>query len=919
VEDKRLIEVDFPLKEVSEESAREKNIRHGHISTLHIWWARRPLAASRATIFAALIPAPPDRDSLRKKLEFIAELSKWENSLNERLIRNARKEIKDFFKGRPPKVLDCFAGGGAIPLEALRLGCETYALEYNPVAVLILKAVLEFPQKFGKRIGGEGGLHSTRNSLIEDVEKWGNWVLEQARKDIGKFYPPDLDGSIPVGYIWARTIKCQNPSCRTEIPLIRQFWLAKKENKKVAFKMLIDKKRKKISFKIVQGKEIDFDPSQGTIRMGTAFCPICGGGIPGKNIRKEATELKMGQKLITVVKYKKKQGKSYRIATKTDKEIFNQTKEYLHKKIKNWRWDFNPIPDEYIPTPGHILNGKAKTFFVELPMVIYGMTKFGDIFNDRQKLTLITFLEKVKLAYKRMLQEGYEPEYAKVITIYLTLTLSRTADYGNTLCRWQNTWEMCTNAFARHALPMTWDYCELNLLSPVLSGTWQSMLRQILRVMEKCVQMPSSIHSYVQVVQGTATRLPYPDSFFDAIITDPPYYDNVPYSILSDFFYVWQKRALADLCPQLFSTPLTPKSLEIIQNSSIVRKGSLLKASEKMNIKDKDFFEREMVKAFKEIFRVLKPNGIVVIVFAYKSTEAWETIINALLKSGLVLTASWPIHTEMKTRLEAIKTATLASSVYMVCRKRTKNESAYFQEIRGRIENRIKERLTQFWEQGISGADFFVSAIGPAVEVFGRYSKVEKLSGEEVAVRELLEYVRKIVSEFALERVLKKADLGGIDAETRFYLLWRWTFGTARVHFDDAIKLSRPMGVELTEMWDRGELVKKEKEFIRVLGPKERAKDPSFMKKTRFTSMIDVLHRVLILWERGEREKIKEILSETGYAENEIFWQTAQALSEILPEGDKERQLLQGFLYGKEVYIKEARRKTSLLDFMESE
>jgi adenine-specific DNA methylase len=251
----------------------------------------------------------------------------------------------------------------------------------------------------------------------------------------------------------------------------------------------------------------------------------------------------------------------------------------------------------------------------------------------------------------------------------------------------------------------------------------------------------------------------------------------------------------------------------------------------------------------------------------------------------------------------------------MVCRKRTKEEVTYFNELRDKIKEKIKEKLTQFWEQGISGADFFVSAIGPAVEVFGQYSKVEKLSGEEVSVKELLEYVRKVVSEFALERFLKRAELGGVDAQTRFYLLWRWTFGNAKVHFDDAIKLSRPLGVELTDLWDKGGLVKKEKEFVKVLNPKERAQDQAFLKKTKFTTMIDVLHYMLILWERGEKEKIKEILNETGYARNEIFWQTAQALSEILPEGDKERQLIQGFLYGREEYIRGARGTKTLMDF----
>ncbi|MEM3798287.1 MAG: DUF1156 domain-containing protein [Candidatus Bathyarchaeia archaeon] len=891
MEDKRLIEVDFPLKEVSEESVREKNIRHGHISTLHIWWARRPLAASRATTYAALIPAPKNQDELKKKLDFIAKLSKWENSLNKELIEQARNDIREFFGGKMPKVLDCFAGGGSIPHEALRLGCETYALEYNPVAVLILKTVLEYPQKYDKE-------------LIEDVKKWGQWVYEEAKKEIGRFYPEETISTqkalseeggekyIPIGYIWARTIKCQNPSCGAEIPLMRQFWLVRKENKKIALKMIVNKK---ISFKIVQGKEIDFDPSHGTTRRGTVLCPVCGAGIDVKTVRKEAKEGRMGQRMIAVVLHNPNvKGKEYRIATAEDIAVFNQAENYLLEKIKNWRWNFNPLPDEDLPPQGNL------GFRVQR----YGITKWMDLFNSRQRLALVTLVEKVRLAYEKMMEEGYDKDYAKRLMLYLAFILDRVVDYSTTLCRWHNTWELTTNLFSRQALPMVWDYSELNPFSSVSSGTWSSMQRQIQRALK--VSAVSSSHAG-SVKQGTSTRMPYDDNSFDAVITDPPYYDNVPYSDLSDFFYVWLKRTIGELYPDLFATPLTPKSQEIVVNT--LRHGNNMEEA-------KRFFEDMLTQSFKQICRVLEPNGIAVVVFAYKSTEAWETIINSLLKSGLVLTASWPIHTEMKARLRAVESAALASSVYMVCRKRTKEQIAYFNEIRAEIDQRIKEKLTQFWEQGISGADFFVSAIGPAVEVFGRYTKVEKLSGEEVSVQELLEYIRKNVSEFALERVLKRADLGGVDAETRFYLLWRWTFGNAKVHFDDAIKLSRPMGVELTQLWDGGSLVKKEKEFVRVLAPHERAKDSAFLKKTKFTSMIDVLHYVLVLWGSGQREKIKEILNETGYAGNEIFWQTAQAISEILPQGDKEKQLLQGFLYGKEVYVKEARGGTSLLDYM---
>jgi len=896
--DKRLIEVDFPLKEVSEESAREKNIRHGHISTLHIWWARRPLAASRATIYAALVPAPKDEKELREKLKFIAELSKWENSLNENLIEKARKDIRDFFGGRAPKILDCFAGGGSIPLEALRLGCETYALEYNPVAVLILKAVLEYPQKYGKK-------------LVEDVKKWGQWVYEEAKKEIGKFYPEGVipeqkvlsdeggEKYIPVGYIWARTIKCPNPSCQAEIPLMRQFWLARKENRKIALKMIVDKEKRKVDFRIVQGKDIDFDPSEGTVRKAKAICPVCNSGISDKEIRKLFQEGKASQRVIAVVLHNPKTGKTYRIATDKDAELFKEAEKYLEEKRKKLfeEWGFDPVPDEPMP-PKETLGFRVQR---------YGMLKWGDLFNSRQKLVLITLIEKVRIAYSKIVKEGYDENYSKTITAYLSFLVSRLADFNNSLAEWRPQQEMFSHLFARQALPMKWDYVEPNPFSSITNIT-ESMFHQILRVIERISKIDASSAS---ILQSSATSLPYPDSYFDAVITDPPYYDNVPYSYLSDFFYVWLKRTIGDLYPDLFATPLTPKSEEIVAYSH--GRGGFEEG--------KRFFEEMITKAFQEIYRVLKPEGIACIVFAYKTTEAWETIINSLLKSGLVLTASWPIHTEMKERLRAQESAALASSIYMVCRKRIKEGSAYFNEIKGKIEQKVREKLTQFWEQGISGADFFVSAIGPAVEVFGQYSKVEKLSGEDVSVKELLEYVRKVVSEFALERVLKRADLGGVDAQTRFYLLWRWTFGNAKVHFDEAIKLSRALGVELTDLWDKGGLVKKEKEFVKVLNPKERAQDQAFLKKTKFTSMIDVLHYVLILWERGEREKIKEILKETGYARNEIFWQTAQALSEILPEGDKEKQLIQGFLYGKEEYIKgERERKTlTLLEFIGDE
>jgi putative DNA methylase len=404
--------------------------------------------------------------------------------------------------------------------------------------------------------------------------------------------------------------------------------------------------------------------------------------------------------------------------------------------------------------------------------------------------------------------------------------------------------------------------------------------------------------SVPEVLQGTATKLPWPDNYFDAVLTDPPYYDNVYYSNLADFFYVWLKRTVGDLYPELFATPLTPKSEEIVQDAN--RQNGRRK-------KRRAFFEQLLTEAFREIHRVLKPDGIAVIVFAHKTTEAWETVINALLDAGLYMTASWPIHTEMQARLNAHRrSAALASSIYMVCRKRTTNEVGEYPKVRREIEERVRQKLTQFWDEGIRGADFFMSAIGPAVEAFGKYVRVEKLSGEPVTVAELLEYVRKVVSEFALERILTPAahptgagmGIGGVDAPTRFYLLYRWTYNHARVHFDEARKLAQGAGVELTSLWEAGGLVEKDKEYVRLPMPTERARHAHFVKRTHFATMIDALHYAAWLWERNDQTRLQDHLAAT-YGDNEIFWQVAQAIAEVLPQNDKEKQLLQGLLYGR--------------------
>ncbi len=892
VDDKRFIEVSFPVKEISEISAKEKNIRHGHISTLHIWWARRPLASSRATNYAALVPTPSTPEEWDRIRQFIIDLSKWENSLKHHIIEKARKDILKANGGKPPRVLDPFSGGGSIPLEALRLGCEAHAVEYNPVAVLILKCTLEYPQKYGRPVkrkvkyGLGNEIEKEVNPLLEDVKKWGNWILEEAKQEIGKFYPEDEDGSIPVGYIWARTIPCQNPSCGAEIPLMRQFWLAKKNNKKVALYPYVE--GKEVKFKIVgDGYEKmpeGFDPSQGTVSKAIAVCPVCGYTVDANTTRRLFQEGKAGERLVAVVLHKPvEKGKRYRLATEKDIEIFVKAEKYLEEKRKRLteEWGIDPVPDEELPPQ------KTLGFRVQR----YGMFKWGDLFNSRQKLALITFTEKVRLVYQKMIEEGYDEEYTKAVVGYLGISINNLAEKNNNVSRWANTKETIAGSFSRQALPMVWDFFESNVFSGS-TGDWLNSIEYNSNVLSHLSQIYSSITPIVK--QSSATELPYPDNYFDAVFTDPPYYDNVPYSYLSDFFYVWLKRSVGDLYSELFMTPLTPKTKEIVAYSH--QEGGFEAG--------KKYFEEMLKKSFKEIARVLKPDGIATIVYTHKSTSGWETLINSLLESGLVVTASWPIDTEMKARLRAKESAALASSIYFVCRKIERKETGWLNEVKEEIKKHIHKKLKTLWEEGVSGADFFISAIGSAIEVFGKYRKVMDYEGNEITAKELLEYVREIVTDYAVKQILHNEIAEELSPLTRFYLLWRWTYGETKAHFDNARKLAQSAGVDLGKEWNKG-FIKKEKEFIKVLGPQERTVEEIGNSE----EMIDVLHKVLLLWKAGKKEEIKEVLTKTGYGTKEAFYRVAQAISETLPDESKEKKLLDGFLSGREKIKEEVRRK----------
>lgn len=907
---RRFIEESFPVKEVGVASAYEKNVRHGHISTIHIWWARRPLAASRATTYAALTPAPKDAEDWQKKRDFIVQLSQWENSNNQSLLERARREILEANGGVPPKVLDPFSGGGSYPLEALRLGCEAYANDYNPVAVLIEKATLEFPQKFGRPFDGmpewakpKTGSQNTKgkktkkgkgeqpalfdpttesqhtdfNPLLNAISYWGDWVLKETRKELAEFYPIEANGDLPIGYIWAHSVHCQNPACNTEIPLMRQFWLANKEKRKIALYPFV--KKGKLSFQIV-GKDYaswpkDFKPENATVSRAVVICPVCGNVIDANTTRRLFQDGNSKQKMMAIISSSKHgTGKKYRIANEEDENIFKKAEETLRIKCQELisKWGVDPVPDEELPVMSGVFNAP-----------IYGMNTWGKLYNSRQQLALITFVEKVKEAHLQLELADVNIEFSKAIATYLSLAIDEIARFTSKLNSWKNDAEAINHVFTRQALPMLWDYNENNPTGEH-GGTWSYRLSEMMETVKNL----STITNYAKVSNDSATNFKWEDEYFEAILTDPPYYNSVPYADLSDYFYVWQKRTLSNIYPELFSTPLSPKEKEITEMAGW--------DDVRYSYKDKDFFEDNLRKAFQEIFRLLKPGGISTIVYAHKSTVGWETVINALLDSGLIVSGAWPISTEMQTRLRASDSAVLASSIYIVARKMPRQSTGFYNDVLQELRQHLDTKLHRLWEEGIGGADFFIAAIGSAIEVFGKYEQVMDFEGNIVRADRLLEEVRAIATNYAVKQILHNGFASEITPMTRFYVLSRWNYGEALVPFDEANKLAHSCGLDLSLQFSKIGFIKKEKEFARVLGPQGRKLDD--LEDPR--DMIDVLHKSLLLWEKGQRAEMVTALTDRGFGRSEAFYRVAQAISETLPNESKEKKLLDGFLAGRD-------------------
>jgi adenine-specific DNA methylase len=834
-----LIERAFPLKQASLDSVHEKNVRHGHISTLHIWPARRPLAACRAALIATLLPDPGNDEERKAFLErlggrIVKKVKRRKlpsGKIEETVVEETeggilhwgresgpdlewfRAKIREAYGGRAPRVLDPFAGGGAIPLEAMRLGCEATAIDINPVAWFILKCTLEYPQRlagqvrplpkfaldspefmeaFLKGTGRKGRRRTTRNGpsvqeqmfetpaadLAWHVRAWGWWVLQRAKADLERFYPV-VDGKPTVAYLWARTVTCKN--CRATIPLLKTRWLCKKDNKRVLLTMEPSVDRTGVVFGVQkdvpvagaggpQRREHDRKIGQGTMSRAGAWCPCC--GKPGtvamemEDIRREGIAGRL-RTVMTAVVVDGPRGKEYRLPSEEEVRRAAEAAENLDDLFREIPFG---LPTEPLPSK------EALGFRVPL----YGFDQWHKLFIPRQLLALGTFVKHTRAAKITMPASRDSSHWTMPLIVALAFCIDRLADRNSTLSWWQTSAEKVGPTFTRWALPMTWDFVEISPWADA-SGGYLQAVEWVAEVTEHLTRQ--------EFAQGRATvecssALRTPSGQHDLVITDPPYYDAIPYADLMDFYYVWLRRTLTDLLPEatsVFRSPLSPKWDHEEDDGELIDDASRFGGDRN---RSKLTYQDGMYRAFQACHNALAEEGRLVIVFAHKQPDAWEALASGLVRAGFIAKASWPVQTERVGRMRSVASAALSSSVWLCCSKRSEvARPGWDNAVLDKMRETLPPRLRQFWDAGIRGPDFVWAATGPALEVYSKHPVVKKANepGRVMEVSEFLRHVRRIVVDFVVGRVLShngdSESVPGLDDVTTYYLLHRHDFG----------------------------------------------------------------------------------------------------------------------------------------------
>jgi putative DNA methylase len=1001
---KKLIEVAMPIREISAESVRDKSIRHGHISTLHLWWARRPLPVCRAVVFASLVPDPDDaacpkafcdaveellggnananagdpykpyenipytkivdpmEDSPRNRLlmflgkfsdKYIqnerlgkktdakdllsdASLVKWDNKNNDEIIGKARKLIwvahnarngstakdllADFEKGykaikdaerelyatvdrhigsddvqkkearlndaieafldRMPRVFDPFAGGGAIPLEASRLGCRSFGNDINPVAHIIQKGSLEFPQKFGKPINytteefvkrygqdeykrtsaqnplfKEKGKVRIDNRLSFDVEFFAKELLRQADEEIGHFYPVDTKGKRPIAYYWVRVARCANPSCGAEIPMLRQFYLANTKSRQIYLEPQVNERS--VEFRIRKG----IAEHEGFSNRGNLNCPCCGNTTDVKKIKQQNIEGSLSERLVAVIE-EGTNGKNYRLPTQEEIDA-----------VKN-------IPKRERPSEKMQRNSAGGDMFS------WGVTRWGQMFSDRQLLVIHTLIEKLN-ALKS--DTRFQSEYGKSVITYMAIWIDRSVARLTSFGLWHNGRETLEYPFGRQAIPMVFDYPE-SMPFEKGGGSPLNQLEWITRYIES-----ESLNHFVTELKNASSgeKEQFSEKSISVVVTDPPYYDAIAYADISDFFYVWLKRMLGDLFPTNFATPQTPKTEECTALKHH-HDGDLDRA--------KAHFEGKLLQIFAAIEH--QTSEMVSIMFAHQSTEAWTTLCNSILGAKMNITGSWALDSEYtNTGLKSGK-GFLSSSVTVSCKPTKRFGIAEFKDVKRAIDERVGDEVTVLYGLGFRGADLLTACFGKAVSEFGKYERVEKASGDEVTVAELL----KMTRESAFNALLK-----GFEGDdfTKFYIGWLELNGFMETDFDDAAQFTRvSMSVNVKDLFDHNIFTRNgNKQTLSRYD--ERTAVKKNLGDTVGASLIDQVHRAMWLYKGGNRGALLKHIGTVAASPDASFWRVLTSLEELLPKGmDDERQVT-GLIENKDNLIRESQNAST--------
>ena len=855
---KKLIETSLPLEAINAASAREKSIRHGHPSTLHLYWSRKPLATARAVLFAQLVDDPASRpdefptvesqDAERARLHALMEkLIIWENSNDEKLLEQAREEIRKSNNGKLPAVVDPFAGGGSIPLEAQRLGLESHASDLNPLAVLINKALIEIPPKFAGWSPVFPGVAEEQSSwlraegLAADVQHYGQWLRDEAEKRIGHLYPkvtaPGGTEHTVIAWKWARTVISPNPANPIETPLVNSWWLSKRKGKEAWVKAAVVDGQ--VQYEVQHNADGPKGDADGTINRRGAVSIADGTPIDFKYIRAESRAGRMGAHLIAVVA----DGGKGRV--------------YVSPNEKHTSVAQVPRPDDL---PVSELPEKALSFRVQ----VYGFKQWVDLFTNRQLVALTTLSELVSEARGKILEDALAAgipagerledggagaeAYADAVATYLGLAVSRTTDRSSSLASWDSSNPKVRNTFGRQALPMVWDYAEANILSHSTGGL-QSQLQYISRAI---AHTPAAAKS--EAAQISAMSRDYADL---VVSTDPPYYDNIGYSDLSDFFYVWLRKSLRTIHPSVVGTMLTPKADELVANP--------------YRHDGKQGAERFFIEGFNSVFHRIREDDAnsdvpMTVYYAYKqqdsgkdgtSSTGWHTLLDGLIQSGWEITATWPMRSELKNRMLSHGTNALASSILLACRPRPAEARAVARRaFVAALKSELPEALRTLMQGAIAPVDLAQAAIGPGISVFSRYAKVREADGSDMSVRDALQLINATLDEVLGEQ---ESDL---DSDTRFAVRWYRQYGWQADSSGIADQLARSSDTSLAEL-QRGGIFEAKGGKARLLSPTQLNEgwDPA---ADEHVSVWEATVRLAAVLAKDGVDKVAELLPAVG-------------------------------------------------------